>query len=37
MNENEIAKFLEMIEFKDIAREETHIKQVEYFSKSINL
>ena len=37
MNENEIAKFLEMIEFKDIGREETHIKQVEYFSKSINL
>lgn len=33
MNENEVAKFLEMIEFKDIGREETHIKQVKYFSE----
>ena len=36
MNENEVAKFLEKIEFRDNGREETHIKQVEYFSKFIN-
>ena len=33
MNENEVAKFLEKIEFRDNGREETHIKQVEYLGE----
>ena len=34
INEYEVAKFLEEVEFRDIGREEVHIKQVEYFSGS---
>lgn len=37
LNEEKVAEFLEKIELRDMGREETHIKQVEYFSKFINL
>lgn len=32
INEQEVAKFLEEVDFRGIGREEVHIKQVEYFS-----
>lgn len=36
MNEENVAEFLCKIELRDMGKEEAHIKQVEYFSKSIN-
>ena len=35
MNEENVAEFLCKIELRDIGKEEAHIKQVEYFSRSI--
>lgn len=36
MNEENVAEFLCKIELRDMGKEEAHIKQVEYFSRSIN-
>ena len=36
MNEENVAEFLYKIELRDMGKEEIHIKQVKYFSKSIN-
>lgn len=36
MNEENVAEFLGKIELRDMGKEKIHIKQVEYFSKSIN-